>query len=84
MEITKTLFVLFLYLGGEPAEWTPHFSLSECLSVKRKIERNVGKQAGNRYSCTEKTVQINEQGGRYVITKFIEVDAGGNVKSTLR
>ena len=74
MEITKTLFVLFLYLGGEPTEWTPHFTLSECLKVKRQIERNVGKQAGNRYSCKEETVAITNDNpaGTYVITKFIE------------
>ena len=74
MEVTKTLFVLFLYLGGEPTEWTPHFTLSECLSVKRKIERNVGKQAGNRYSCKEETVEITNDNpaGKYIITKFIE------------
>ena len=74
MEITKTLFVLFLYLGGEPTEWTPHFTLSECLSVKRKIERNVGKQAGERYSCKEETVEITNDNpaGTFVITKFVE------------
>tara|TARA_X000001316_G_C919985_1_gene34123 strand:- start:1000 stop:1227 length:228 start_codon:yes stop_codon:yes gene_type:complete len=74
MEITKTLFVLFLYLGGEPTEWTPHFTLSECLKVKRQIERNVGKQVGERYSCKEETVAITNDNpaGTYVITKFIE------------
>lgn len=74
MEVTKTLFVLFLYLGGEPTEWTPHFTLSECLSVKRKIERNVGKLAGERYSCKEETVEITNDNpqGIYVITKFVE------------
>ena len=74
MEVTKTLFVLFLYLGGEPTEWTPHFTLSECLSVKRKIERNVGKQAGERYSCKEETVEITNDNpqGVFVITKFVE------------
>ena len=74
MEITKTLFVLFLYLGGEPTEWTPHFTLSDCLKVKRQIERNVGKQVGERYSCKEETVAITNDNpaGVYVITKFIE------------
>jgi len=67
----ETLFVLFLYLGGQPAEWTPHMTLSECLSVKRKIERNVGQQAASRYSCVEKTVELNEN---YIITKFITED----------
>ena len=70
----KEVFVLFLYLGGEPTEWTPHFTLSECLSVKRKIERNVGKQAGERYSCKEETVEITNDNpqGKFVITKFVE------------
>jgi hypothetical protein len=72
--MVKEVFVLFLYLGGSPTEWTPHFTLSECLSVKRKIERNVGKQAGNRYSCKEETVEITNDNpeGKYIITKFIE------------
>jgi len=74
MELTKTLFVLFLYLGGEPIEWTPHFTLSDCLKVKRQIERNVGKQAGNRYSCKEETVEITNDNpeGKYIIIKFVK------------
>lgn len=70
----KEVFVLFLYLGGEPTEWTPHFTLSECLSVKRKIERNVGKKAGERYSCKAETVEITNDNpqGIFVITKFVE------------
>lgn len=69
-----TFFVLFLYIGGEPTEWTPHFTLSECLKVKRQIERNVDKQVGERYSCKEETVAITNDNpaGTYVITKFIE------------
>ena len=72
--MVKEVFVLFLFLGGEPTEWTPHFTLSECLSVKRKIERNVGKKAGERYSCKEEKVEITNDNpqGHYVITKFIE------------
>ena len=67
----ETLFVLFLIIGREPIEWTPHATLSECLSVKRKIERNVGRQASNRYACKERTVKLNED---YIITKFITED----------
>ena len=70
----KEVFVLFLFLGGEPTEWTPHFTLSECLSVKRKIERNVGKKAGERYSCKEEIVEITNDNpqGVFVITKFVD------------
>ena len=72
--MVKEVFVLFLFLGGEPTEWTPHFTLSECLSVKRKIERNVGKKAGERYSCKQETVEITNDNpsGTFVITKFVE------------
>jgi len=69
----ETLFVLFLYMGGNPTEWTPTFSLKECLSIKRSIERNVGKKVGERYSCQKKTVEIRKRDDdRYEIVKFIE------------
>ena len=70
----ETLFVLFLTMGGSPIEWTPHFSLSDCLGVKRKIERNVGKQASNRYSCKKETVLLekSQDGDDYYIVEFVE------------
>jgi len=70
--MVETLFVLFLSVGGNPIEWTPHFKLSECLSVKRKIERNVGVKVGERYSCTKATVEVNQIDDKYVITKFLD------------
>lgn len=70
--MVETLFVLFLTMGGSPIEWTPHFTLSDCLGVKRKIERNVGKQAGSRYSCTKDTVEIKKVDDSYIIVKFME------------
>ena len=66
----ETLFVLFLTLGGEPIEWTPHFTLSDCLAVKRKIDRNVG--PGNRYSCKKKTVTLEKNNDHYYIIDFVE------------
>lgn len=50
--MVETLFVLFLTFGGEAKEWTLHFKLTECLSVKRKIDRNVG--TGHLYSCKKR------------------------------
>lgn len=66
----ETLFVLFLTLGGEPKEWTPHFKLSECLAVKRKIDRNVG--TGHLYSCKKETVTLEHNGDEYIIVDFVE------------
>ena len=72
MDKVETLFVLFLTLGGEAKEWTPHFTMSDCLGIKRKIERNVGKKAGSRYSCTKDTVEIKKVDDTYVIIRFVE------------
>lgn len=66
----ETLFVLFLTLGGKPIEWTPHFTLSECLSVKRKIERNIG--TSEMYSCKKETVSLEKNGNKYTIVDFVE------------
>ena len=68
----ESLFVLFLSVGGNPIEWTPHFKLSDCLAVKRKIERNIGKKAGERYSCVKDTVEVKKVDDTYIITKFVE------------
>lgn len=73
--MVETLFVLFLSMGGSPIEWTPYFTLSECLAVKRKIERNVGKQAGSRYSCKKDTVRIeliSANPDYYTIVEFVD------------
>jgi len=70
----ETLFVLFLTIGGSPIEWTPHFTLSDCLGIKRKIERNIGKEAGTRYSCKRETVLLEKSygGDEYYIVEFVQ------------
>ena len=72
--MTETLFVLFLTMGASPIEWTPHFTLSDCLAVKRKIERNIGKKAGSRYSCKKDTVVLEKSptSDEYYIVEFVE------------
>ena len=68
--MVETLFVLFLTLGGEAKEWTPHFSLADCLSVKRKIDRSVG--TGHLYSCKKEKVTLEKEGDNYIIIDFVE------------
>ena len=48
-------FVLLLTIGQERVEYTPYKSLSECLSIRRKIKRNVGHTANfdEKWSCKE-------------------------------
>ena len=36
--MVELTFVLLLVMGGEKVEYTPYQSLSECLSVRRKIQ----------------------------------------------
>ena len=53
-------FVLLLVMGGEKVEYTPYQSLSECLSVRRKIKRNVGhtNNFDQKWSCKELNVKM--------------------------
>lgn len=63
-------FVLLLVMGGERIEYTPYQSLSECLSVKRKIKRNVGYTSSfdKQWSCKELKVKLEDG----YIVEFVE------------
>lgn len=68
--MVELTFVLLLVMGGEKVEYTPYNSLSECLSVRRKIKRNVGHTHNfdQKWSCKELKVKV-ENGH---ILEFIE------------
>lgn len=53
-------FVLLLVMNGEKMEYTPYKSLSECLSVRRKIKRNMGQTRNfdQKWSCKEYKVMM--------------------------
>ena len=53
-------FVLLLMIGEEHVEYTPYKNLSECLSVRRKIKRNVGHSSNfdQKWSCKELKVKM--------------------------
>ena len=55
-------FVLLLVMGGEKVEYTQYQSLSECLSVRRKIKRNVGptNNFDQKWSCKELKVKVKD------------------------
>ena len=60
-------FVLLLYMsGGELIEYTVRDGLSECLSTKRTMERNMtldpDRKDGVRVSCKKLEVVIDEGG----------------------
>lgn len=51
-------FVLLLTVAGNKLEYTPYASLSECLSTRRKIQRNVG--YSEKWSCKELKVKMQD------------------------
>jgi hypothetical protein len=57
-------------MGGEKVEYTPYQSLSECLSVRRKIKRNVGhtNNFDQKWSCKELKVKVKDGN----ILEFVE------------
>ena len=68
--MVELTFVLLLVMGGEKVEYTPYQSLSECLSVRRKIKRNVGptNNFDQKWSCKELKVKVKNGN----ILEFVE------------
>jgi len=68
--VIELTFVLLLVMGGEKVEYTPYQSLSECLSVRRKIKRNVGYTSSfdQKWSCKELKVKVQDGN----ILEFVE------------
>ncbi len=68
--MVELTFVLLLVMGGEKVEYTPYQSLSECLSVRRKIKRNVGptNNFDQKWSCKELKVKVKDGN----ILEFVE------------
>ena len=56
--MVELTFVLLLVMSGEKVEYTPYQSLSECLSVRRKIKRNTG--SDEKWSCKEMRVKMQD------------------------
>jgi hypothetical protein len=57
-------FVLFLFIDGDPMEYTPKESLSDCLKAKREITRNIGESG--RYSCAQGELKVQDINGKMV------------------
>jgi len=68
--VIELTFVLLLVMGGEKVEYTPYDSLSQCLSVRRKIKRNVGHSNNfdQKWSCKELKVKVKDGN----ILEFVE------------
>jgi len=60
--VVELTFVLLLVMNGEKVEYTPYDSLSQCLSVRRKIKRNEGytNNFDQKWSCKELKVKVED------------------------
>ena len=74
-------FVLLLYMsGGELLEYSVRDGLSECLSTKRTMERNMtvdpNNTTGTRISCQKLEVVIDETGDILEFTQGMPGNGG--------
>ncbi len=67
-----TGFVLFLFIDGDPMEYTPKDSLSDCLKAKREIARNLGEAHGGRYSCVQAELKVQDINGKMVSIGLVD------------
>ena len=76
--MTGIEFVLLLFLQDGLAEYTVRESLSECLSTKRVVERNMdidkNYKGSTRWACKKLKVKVDERGN---IVEFIDETPAG-------
>lgn len=70
----ETVMVLLLYVSGDIMEYKGYENIADCLSTKRKIERNVGKDfKSTRYACEMRKVELDKNSeGKYFVVNIVE------------
>lgn len=70
----ETIMVLLLYVSGDIIEYRGYDNISDCLSTKREIERNVGKHLKSaRYACELRKVKLDKNSeGKYFVVNIVE------------
>jgi hypothetical protein len=70
----ENIMVLLLYVSGDIIEYKGYKNISECLSTKREIERNVGKHLkSTRYACEMRKVKLDKNAdGKYFVVNIVE------------
>mgnify|MGYP001036876829 CR=1 FL=1 len=70
----ENIMVLLLYVSGDIMEYKGYENISDCLSTKREIERNVGKHLkSTRYACEMRKVKLDKNAdGKYFIVNIVE------------
>jgi len=70
----ETIMVLLLYVSGDIIEYRGYDNISDCLSTKREIERNVGEHLKSaRYACELRKVKLDKNSeGKYFVVNIVE------------
>ena len=70
----ENIMVLLLYVSGDIIEYKGYENISECLSTKREIERNIGKHLkSTRYACEMRKVKLDKNAdGKYFVVNIVE------------
>jgi len=70
----ETIMVLLLYVSGDIIEYKGYDNISDCLSTKREIERNVGEHLKSaRYACEMRKVKLDKNSeGKYFVVNIVE------------
>ena len=70
----ETVMLLLLYVSGDIMEYKGYENIADCLSTKRKIERNVGEHLkSTRYACELRKVELDKnKEGKYFVVKIVE------------
>lgn len=66
--------VLLLYVSGDIIEYKGYDNISDCLSTKREIERNIGEHLKSaRYACEMRKVKLDKNSeGKYFVVNIVE------------
>jgi len=70
----ETIMVLLLYVSGDIIEYKGYDNISDCLSTKREIERNIGEHLkSTRYACEMRKVKLDKNSeGKYFVVNIVE------------
>lgn len=70
----ETIMVLLLYVSGDIIEYKGYDNISDCLSTKREIERNIGEHLKSaRYACEMRKVKLDKNSeGKYFVVNIVE------------
>ena len=71
-------WILHMFISGQLKEYTPRGGMTECLKIKRKIQRSQG-QDGARWECKTGKLKIRHYDAGELGLKWLPVDHLGEM-----